>query len=332
VALALAGLELATAPSSAAQTVRVGIVGGEDEDIWKVVAAQAAKQGLDIKTVVFNDYTQPNEALEREDLDANAFQHKPYLDNQIATRGYHIAPVGFTAVWPIGLYSHKVHSVAELPKGALIGVPNDPSNEGRALVLLAHEGVIKLRDGAGILATAADIVGNPKEVKIKELDAGIVGRSIDDLSAAVVNTDWALKSGLKPETDRIAQQPLADNPYRNFIAVKVGHENDAWVKTLVASYQNEAVKEALTKIYHGTGLAAWRTWLLTLPQALPPRLWRRRANPSVEGCMMASQTSLIGGRGASVVAQMQADVIDIGLHGSARSGRAAQAPHSQGCK
>jgi D-methionine transport system substrate-binding protein len=253
-AIGLAGIP---ALASADQTVRVGIMGGEDEDVWKVVAAQAAKSGVTVKAVVFSDYTQPNEALERGDVDANAFQHKPYLDNQIKTRGYHIVPVGFTAVWPIGLYSRKVHSVAELPKGATIGVPNDPSNEGRALLVLQHEGLIKLRDGTGILATSTDIVENPKGIKIKELDAGIVGRTIDDLDAAVVNTDWAFKAGLKPEKDRIAQESVANNPYRNFIAVKTGHENEPWVKTLVASYQTEAVKAELTKVYHGAGLPAW---------------------------------------------------------------------------
>jgi len=254
--LALVGL-VSGPHAYAADSIRVGIVGGEDEDVWKVVAAEAAKSGLTIKTVVFNDYTQPNEALERGDVEANAFQHKPYLDNQIKTRGYHITPVGFTAVWPIGLYSHKVHAVADIPKGAVIGLPNDPSNEGRALVVLQNAGLIKLKPGVGILATTADIAENPKALVIKELDAGVVGRAIDDLTAAVVNTDWALKSGLKPETDRIAQEPLADNPYRNFIAVKSGHENDPWVKVLVASYQNDAVKQALAKVYRGTGLPAW---------------------------------------------------------------------------
>ena len=199
------------------------------------------KQGLTIETVVFNDYTQPNEALERGEIDANAFQHQPYLDNQIKTQGYHIVPVGYTGVWPIGLYSKKYAKVADLPEGAVIGVPNDPSNEGRALRVLQNEGVIKLKDGTGILATTADIAENPKKIEIKELDAGIVGRSVEDLDAAVVNTDWALKSGLTPE-NRIAQEPIADNPYRNFIAVKAGSENEAWVKTLVASYQNETVK------------------------------------------------------------------------------------------
>jgi D-methionine transport system substrate-binding protein len=254
--LAVVGLHAPMA-AYADTTIRVGIIGGEDEDVWKVAAAQAAKQGLIIKTVVFNDYTQPNEALERGDVDANAFQHKPYLDNQVKTRGYHISPVGYTAVWPIGLYSHKIHSVADVPKGAVISIPNDPSNEGRALLLLQSEGLIKLRDGTGILATIADIVSNPKEIKIKELDAGIVGRSIEDVTAAVVNTDWALKAGLRPDRDRIAQEKVANNPYNNFIAVKTDKQNAPWVKTLVASYQNDAVKEALAKAYKGTGIAAW---------------------------------------------------------------------------
>lgn len=236
------------------KAIKVGIISGEDE--WRVVTAQAAEKGLTIETVVFNDYTQPNEALERGEIDANAFQHQPYLDNQIKTQGYHIVRVGYTGVWPIGLYSKKYTKVADLPEGAVIGVPNDPSNEGRALRVLQNEGVIKLKDGTGILATTADIAENPKKVEIKELDAGIVGRSVEDLDAAVVNTDWALKSGLTPE-NRIAQEPIADNPYRNFIAVKAGNENEAWVKTLVASYQNDAVKAEFDKVYKGTGLSAY---------------------------------------------------------------------------
>lgn len=247
---------LGASPAAANQTIRVGIMSAEDEDVWTVVAKQAAAQGLTLKLVAFNDYTQPNEALENGELDANAFQHKPYLDNQIKTRGYHIVPVGYTAVWPIGLYSKKVHAVADLPAGAVIGVPNDPSNEGRALKLLEAQGVIKLKPDAGILATTADIADNPKKVEIKELDAGIVGRSIDDLSAAVVNTDWAIKSNLTQQ-DRIATEAVADNPYRNFIAVKQGDENKPWVKTLVAAYQNETVKEILAKVYKGTALPAW---------------------------------------------------------------------------
>lgn len=244
-------------PSFAAdKSIKVGIMSGEDEDVWRVVTAEAGKKGLKIETVVFNDYTQPNEALERGEVDANAFQHQPYLDNQIKQNGYHIVRVGYTGVWPIGLYTKKYKTVSDIPEGAVIGVPNDPSNEGRALRVLQNEGVIKLKDGTGILATIADITENPKKVEIKELDAGVVGRAIEDLDAAVVNTDWALKSGLTP-ANRIAQEPVADNPYRNFIAVKEGSENEAWVKTLVSSYQNDVVKAEFDKVYKGTGISAY---------------------------------------------------------------------------
>ncbi|MBB3611262.1 MetQ/NlpA family lipoprotein [Rhizobium sp. BK602] len=255
-AVAVFGLTAATPSFAAGKTIKVGIISGEDEDVWRVVTTEAAKKGLKIETVVFNDYTQPNEALERGEVDANAFQHQPYLDNQIKQHGYHIVRVGYTGVWPIGLYTKKYKTVADLPKGAVIGVPNDPSNEGRALRVLQNEGVIKLKDGTGILATIADIVENPKNVEIKELDAGIVGRSIDDLDAAVVNTDWALKSGLSPK-ERIAQEPIDGNPYRNFIAVRQGSENEAWVKTLVSAYQNDTVKAEFDKVYKGTGLSAY---------------------------------------------------------------------------
>jgi D-methionine transport system substrate-binding protein len=122
--------------------------------------------------------------------------------------------------------------------------------------VLQNEGLIKLKEGTGILATISDITENPKKLEIKELDAGIVGRSIDDLDAAVVNTDWALKSGLSPN-DRIAQEPIADNPYRNFIAVKEDNKDASWVKTLVSSYQNDAVKAEFDKVYKGTGLSAY---------------------------------------------------------------------------
>jgi D-methionine transport system substrate-binding protein len=238
------------------KAIKVGIISGEDEDVWRAVTEEGAKHGLKIETIVFNDYTQPNEALERGEIDANAFQHKPYLDNQIKQHGYKIVSVGYTGVWPIGLYSKKIKSVAELSEGVTIGVPNDPSNEGRALRVLQNEGIIKLKDGTGILATIADIVENPKNVTIKELDAGVVGRAIDDLDAAVVNTDWALKAGLSP-AERIAQEPIDDNPYRNFIAVKQGSENEPWVKNLVASYQNDTVKAVFEKVYKGTGLSAY---------------------------------------------------------------------------
>lgn len=183
--------------AQAAQTVRVGIMSGEDEDVWRVVAANAAQHGIDVKVSTSSDYTQSNEALTEHDLDANAFQHKPCLDAQVAARHYAIVPVGFTYVQPIGLYSRKHASVSALPTGASIGVPNDPSNEGRALLLLQSQGLITLRSGVGLLPTARDIESNPNQLKIKELDAGIVGRATGDLDA----DQWAPAGSTSGETD-----------------------------------------------------------------------------------------------------------------------------------
>ncbi len=262
IALAASVFTVATltfAPAVHAQdktSIKVGIMAGEEEDTWVAVKEQAAQNGLTVETVIFNDYTQPNEALARGEIDANAFQHEPYLENQIATQGYKIVVAGYTALWPVGLYSKKHKSLEELPDGAVIGVPNDPSNEGRALRVLEDAGLIKLREGAGILATVADVDENPKKLEIKELDAGIVGRAVDDLDGAVVNTDWALKSGLTADI-QIARETIENNPYRNFIAVRAEDKDAPWVKKLVASYQNDAVKEAFDRIYKGSGVSAY---------------------------------------------------------------------------
>jgi len=250
------GLGTTAAFAADKTSVKVGIMSGEDEDVWRAAAAEAEKVGLTLELVTFNDYTQPNEALERGEIDANAFQHKPYLDNQIQQNGYHIVVAGYTGLWPIGLYSKTHTKVADLKEGASIGVPNDPSNEGRALKVLEQQGLIKLKDGTGILATVADIAENPKNLEIKELDAGVVGRAIDDLDGAVVNTDWALKAGLTAD-NRIAQEAIADNPYRNFIAVRQADAKEPWVVKLVAAYQNPAVKAVFDEVYKGTGVAAY---------------------------------------------------------------------------
>jgi len=252
------GIGGVTLARAADQTVRVGIMSGEDEDVWRVVAANAAKHGITVKVTTFLEYTQPNEALSSRDLDANSFQHKPYLDAQIKARGYKIVPVGYTYVQPIGLYSRKVKSVSDLPQGATIGVPNDPSNEGRSLLLLQAQGLITLRSDVGLLPTARDIAKNPKNIHIKELDAGIVGRSIDDVDAAVINTDWAVKSGIKIPQERIAQEKVTGNPYRNFIAVNEKDANAPWVHALVESYQQPNVASEILAVYHGATLPAWK--------------------------------------------------------------------------
>ncbi len=241
----MAALALFAAPALADQKIKVGVSGGDAEIVWSKVKETAAKDGLDVQVVVFNDYLLPNAALDAGDLDANAFQHKPFLDNQVKTRGYKIVAVGETIVAPIGLYSKKLKSVAEIKDGASIGIPNDPSNGGRALLLLQAEKLIQLRDGVGILPTVLDVVGNPKKLKIREIDAAQLPRSLDDVDAAVINTNYAVPVGLIPGKDSIAIESSVNNPYNNFIAVRERDKDAPWVPRLVRAYQNDTIRQLI---------------------------------------------------------------------------------------
>lgn len=242
---------------AASQVVRVGIMAGEDEDVWPVVAANAAKDGLELRLITFSDYNAPNEALAEHELDANAFQHGPFLDAQNKAKGYTIVPVGHTYVAPIGLYSTRWKSVEALPDKAVIGVPNDPTNEGRALLLLQKLGLIKLAADAGNTPTALDITENPRNISIRELDAGVVGRALTDLDAAVINTDWAKKVGVDIEKTRIAREATENNPYTCIIAVNEADKSAPWVAKLVNAYQQPNVRQALDKAFHGAVLPSW---------------------------------------------------------------------------
>jgi D-methionine transport system substrate-binding protein len=233
------------APASADQKIKVGISGGDAEVLWAKVKDIAAKDGLDITVVVFNDYLLPNAALDAGDLDANAFQHKPFLENQIKTRGYKITPVGDTIVAPIRLYSHKVKAVDELKSGASVGIPNDPSNGGRALLLLQAEKLIKLRDGVGLLPTVLDVADNPRKLRFREIGAAQLPRSLDDVDAAVINTNYAVPAGLIPGKDSIAIESPVNNPYNNFIAVRERDKDAPWVAKLVHAFQNDTIRQLI---------------------------------------------------------------------------------------
>ena len=254
--LAFAGLAHSAAVQ-ATETIKLGVMGGDEEEIAEVAQKVAARDGLDIQLVTFSDYTIPNEALEHGDLDANAFQHKPYLDAQIAARGYHIVPIGYTIVEPIALYSSKVKSIDALPAGAVIGIPNDPSNGGRALNLLAAHGLIKLKDGIGLNPTVLDIAGNPKNVTIKEIDAAQLPKFLPDLDAAIINTNYAIGAGLSPQKDALIQESRTNNPYGNFIAVRAADKDKPVFKKLVAAYQSKEVSDFLAAKFKGAILPAW---------------------------------------------------------------------------
>ncbi|CAO3425650.1 MetQ/NlpA family ABC transporter substrate-binding protein [Azospirillum endophyticum] len=232
------GLALALFTSQlaqAAETVKLGVMGGAEEEIAEVAKKVAASKGLTVELITFSDYNIPNAALDAGDLDANAFQHKPYLDAQITARGYKIVPLGYTIVEPMGLYSRKIKSIGELKPGATIGIPNDPSNGGRALNLLAANGLLKLADGKGLSPSILDIAENPKTLKLVELEAAQLPRALEDFDAAIINTDYAVNAGLTPSKDALIQEPREGNAYGNFIAAREKDKDRPALKILVDS-------------------------------------------------------------------------------------------------
>jgi D-methionine transport system substrate-binding protein len=236
------------------KVIKVGTIAGPDAQIWQVVQKVAKREGLNVKVIEFNDYVQPNAALDAGDLDANSFQHQPYLDSQVKQRGYKIVSAGLTYISPLGVYSKKLKSLKDLPQGAKVAVPNDPSNENRALLLLQSQGVIKLKAGAGTNgnnATPLDVADNPKKIKLIELDAAQLPRTLSDVDAAAINTNFALAAGLQPTKDAIALEDV-HSPYANLIAVRAKDKDQPWVKKLVAAYQSDDVRQFLKSEFKGS--------------------------------------------------------------------------------
>ena len=248
---------LAIAPAQAQdKPIKIGVTGGPHAEIMEVVKKIAAKDGLKIQVIEFSDYIQPNAALASGDLDANSFQHLPYLEAQIKDRGYKFANIGYTITEPMGVYSKNVKSLANLKPGARVGVPNDPTNGGRALLLLQVQGLFKLKASAGLSATPLDIVANPKKIKIIELDAAQLPRSLADLDAAVINGNYAEQAGLNPGIDSIAIEG-PKGPYANVIAVRNQDKAKPWVAKLLKAYHSPEVKQFVLKQYKNSVIVSW---------------------------------------------------------------------------
>ncbi|MBP2625453.1 MAG: lipoprotein, YaeC family [Firmicutes bacterium] len=244
------------APAPEKKSVKIGVTAGPHAEIMEVVKKVAAKDGLDVQIVEFNDYMTPNIALSQGDLDANSYQHQPWLDNQIKDRKYDFAAVGKTVIFPMGIYSKSIKNISEIKNGALIAIPNDPANSGRALALLEKAGVIKLKSGAGIKATLADIVENPKNVKINELDAAQIPHSLVDLDVAAINTNYAMVAGLVPTKDAIVIED-GNSPYANLIVVRSQDKDNPVFKKLLTAYQSQEVKQWINEKYKGSFLPTW---------------------------------------------------------------------------
>ncbi|NJP48936.1 ABC transporter substrate-binding protein [Streptomyces sp. SBST2-5] len=219
----------------------------------------AEKAGLDLEVKEFTDYVTPNTAVQQGEVDANYFQHQPYLDDFNKKNGTEIVAVPGATVHlePLGVYAKGVKKLADLSKGATVALPNDTTNEARALKLLEANGVLELKKGAGYDATPKDIAANPRNLTFKELEAAQLPRSLGDVDAAVINGNYALEAGLSPAEDAIAAESPEGNPYGNFLAVKKGDENDPRVKKLAKLLTSPEVKKFIEKKYAGSVVAAF---------------------------------------------------------------------------
>ena len=244
------------ATGAMAEEIKVGVSPGEHAEIMEEVAKVAEPMGLEIEVIEFSDYVVPNQALADGDLDANSFQHRPYLENQMTDRGFELVEVGTTITTPMGIYSEDLTDIADLPEGAQVAIPNDPTNGGRALLVLQDLGVITLAEGTGLVPSPLDIEDNPKDLRFTELDAAQLPRALADADIAIINTNYALASGLSPKDDAIAMEK-AESPYVNIIVVQQGREAEPWVETLVEAYHSAEVKAFIDEKYEGAVLTSW---------------------------------------------------------------------------
>lgn len=253
---AIIAATLVLAGAARADTIRGGVTAGPHAEIMDVVKKVAAERGLDVKVVEFTDYVIPNQALALKDLEANSFQHEPYLKNQISKTGWKIVKVANTIASPQGVYSFKYKKLADLPEGARVAIANDPSNGARGLMILALHGLIKLKDPNNVASTIADITDNPKKLKFVELDAAQLPRALQDVDLVSINNNYAVQAGLNPAVDAIAQE-AADGPWVNILAVREEDKDKPWVTQLIDAYHSQPVKEFLDKRFKGTYIAAW---------------------------------------------------------------------------
>ncbi|MEU3670202.1 MetQ/NlpA family ABC transporter substrate-binding protein [Streptomyces virginiae] len=232
--------------------IRVGVSGDSPE--WDVLAKEAAKQGLTVETVVFDDYSLPNKALSAGDIELNAFQHLVFLAQSNTENKTDIAPIAATTVVPLGLYSGKHKQLADLPDRAEIALPNDPANQGRALRVLEQAKLVQLRPEAGLFATPDDITANPKHIKITPVNAQQTPRTLQDADAAVINDGVAELSGIKADTALFKDDPAAPQsvPYLNVIAARADQKDNADYRKIVELYASQPVQDEVRRTSNGT--------------------------------------------------------------------------------
>ena len=241
--------------ASAKKEVTIGVTPGIHAEIMEQVKKEAAKQGIIIKIMEFSDYVTPDVALANKEIDMNSYQHKPYMDNLVKDKGLKIVSIGQTVVAPIGLYSHKIKSLDDVKDGMTVAVPNDPTNGARGLLLLQKAGYIKIKDGVKY-PTVQDITENTKNLKISELEAAQIPRSLDDVDFAAINTNYAMDAGLNPVTDALLREDK-DSPYANILAVHEDNKDNATLKKIVEIYNSDTIKKYIEDHYKGALIPAF---------------------------------------------------------------------------
>ncbi|WP_240359068.1 MetQ/NlpA family ABC transporter substrate-binding protein [Pyxidicoccus trucidator] len=261
-AVLLAGCKAPTSeapPADGVRTLKVGVNPVPHGEILRAAVPVALRDGVRIEVVEFTDYVQPNIALSDGQLDANYFQHVPYLERFSADRKLSLSSVGPVHLEPLALYSTKYRQLAELPEGAQVTIPSDPSNAARALRLLEAQGLVRLREGAGAAATVQDVVGNPRRLELREIDAEQQPRTLEDVAAAVINGNYFLEARkhLELKANVLASESPKENPYANVLAVKKGDEARPEVQALVRALHSEEVRRFIESRYGGAVISAF---------------------------------------------------------------------------
>ncbi|MCI6171741.1 MAG: MetQ/NlpA family ABC transporter substrate-binding protein [Selenomonas bovis] len=247
----------ASSAASGAKTLKVGATAVPHAEILEAAKPLLEKEGITLEIVEFNDYVQPNLALNDKELDANFFQHEPYLKNFMDEhKEVKLKNAAGIHIEPMGVYSKKIKKLDELKDGATIAIPNDPTNGGRSLLLLEKAGIIKLKEGVGEKATVGDIAENKKNIKFQEVEAAQVPRTLDDVDAAVINSNFAMQVNLDPTKDAMFIED-STSPYVNIIAVREGDENRPEIQALIKVLHSDEIKQFITEKYKGAVVPAF---------------------------------------------------------------------------
>ena len=252
-AFAIAGCGTNTNQSSQTpKEIKIGATAGPHAQVAEAVAKEAQKQGINLKVVEFSDYVTPDKALADGDIQLNAYQHVPFMENFNKQNGSDLVAIGKTILMPMGLYSNSVHSAADVPNGAIVAIPNDPTNGGRGLALLAKAGLITLKDGVGFKATVADITSNPKNLQIQELEAAQLPRSLDDVVVAAIPMNYVQSAGLNVEKQGFFLEPKDEPLAVMILAVRSQDKNNETYKKIADIYKSEAIKQFIDETFKGS--------------------------------------------------------------------------------